>query len=378
VAYYTLSRLLNVAELAALAWSLLIFAKSRIYGVRKLWPIWAWIAWIAVATVINRTDYILAFRLAGNIFSACTLSYYAIRRNGTRFIKHFCMLLAAEIAIQCLTAVTHVFGRVVDPNGAFENNYFFGIRVEFNRIFIYAVTLCLIYAQRRGVTSKLVFAVAAAGGLYFVLSEDLSMGIGTFAIFVAVVLAAAFIQRNADYRRVMVIALGFSMLFNLTVGSFAYAFDWLFNSLLHESLTLNGRTYLWQSALSQMHGWHWLFGNGYGHDFLFVIVTRNNWRASTAHSQYINSLFCFGLVGLALYINICRLEIREIANKPMNMIKRILLAGFVAKTVMGIATTTYNTLYMYVLYVCIMTYDQSVGRYDRASRNQPEILRNAR
>ena len=110
-----------------------------------------------------------------------------------------------------------------------------------------------------------------------------------------------------------------------------------------------------------MKGFHWIIGNGYAHNFVFQL--NKYWSANTAHSQYVNTIFCFGIVGLIIYIAIILKMLSLIRNVDQIYFPAI-IATNMSMILMGISTTFYTSPYMYVWIVVCMSMEQGylIGR----------------
>ena len=74
------------------------------------------------------------------------------------------------------------------------------------------------------------------------------------------------------------------------------------------------------------------------------------WGVNPAHSQYMNILFCYGLVGIAVYFFVVYQFLKGLRIEKDEQYKRWTAATVAAIIITGIPTTTYTSVYLYILY----------------------------
>lgn len=340
-----ISTLLRLGRLAGLAWSILIFFMLKIYSEKALWPVWLFIFTALFSTCINATNIRSCISMVFPIFSTCVITVHIMKLKGFQGVKAIASIFAVLLILQALSALAGGLGTFVDANKITVTNYFFVQRVSFNDIFIFAIallTLTFFYDRKR----RWLYVTGGLCGIYFILYEWVATAIMTFLVYIMVFIVARIIKSDHVWRNMLIFLFSIAALFVIVGFSFD-AFEWILVDLLGKDVTLHGRTLLWAQAVANIHGWHWILGNGYGHAYMFWI---GDWGVDTAHSQYLNILFCFGLVGFVLYFLIIYQFLKGLRKRQDERYKRLIAATVAAIIVSGISTTTYTSIYLYLLY----------------------------
>ena len=332
---------------ASLIWPcILLFAIKHLWKRGRLVPVCVfWLVGL-FNTVINRTDIIGYFDLLVSCLSVCIVTYHLFFLSGFTGIRYIGVFLTALLVLEALSVYAGGINTIVDGNGLEMAVYFLGQQPALNRI--YTVSLAILSLQFRlgSKFDKWVSMIGLAAGAYSVFALNVSTAKVTLAAFLFALIAAHVIRSRRIWRSLAFFLIVFILVFTLS-GGFSQGFEWLLDGLLGEDVTLHGRTLLWESALSQMNGWHWLLGNGYGHSYVFAI---GEWKVGTAHNQYLNILFCFGCTGLIAYLWVISRQAAAAFKAREYHVRRILIASIIAFIVTGIPTTTYQSVYIYLLY----------------------------
>lgn len=334
-------------QYAVLVWPcLLLFSIKHVWKKGSLIPVCTF--WIIgfIETVINHTDIGGFALLVITCLSVSLVTSHLIYMSGFKAIKRIGLLFTAMLVLEALSAAVGGLNTITDGNGLQMKVYFLGQQPAINRIYCTSLTVLSLLFLLGSKKYRLLSVVGVMAGTYFVFVLDVSTAKVTVAAFVLTLIVTRVIRSKKMWRNISVLLIILILVFTLS-GGFSQGFNWLLEGLLNEDVTLNGRTLLWTSALSQMEGWHWLFGNGYGHSYLFYI---GGWKVGTAHNQYLNILFCYGFAGLAAYFWVISQEVKAAFTVRDDRVKQIMIASVIAFIITGIPTTTYQSVYIYVLY----------------------------
>ena len=343
--FMPISMILKCGQYLGLFWSIVVFLKLKIYLEKFLWPVWLFLLTTLFSTLVNGTDINACISMVFPIFASCVITVHIIKLRGFQGVEAIAKMFAILLILQAISALVGGFGSYVDGNMITITNYFFRDRVNFNRIFIYAIslfTLTSIYSR----TWKWLYVIGGLAGVYFVLYEAVSTAIMAFIVYLLVFIVARIIRSDHAWRNMLILLFAIATCW-VIVGFSSDGFEWLLVDFLGEDITLDGRTLLWEQAIENMQGWHWLLGNGYGHSYMFWIGT---WGVNTAHSQYMNILFCYGLVGIAVYFFVVYQFLKGLRIEKDEQYKRWTAATVAAIIITGIPTTTYTSVYLYILY----------------------------
>lgn len=340
-----ISILIKCGQYLGLVWSIIVFLKLRIFKEKVLWPVWIFVAIMIFSTLVNRTDISACVNMVFPIVASCILTFHIIKLKGFKGVEIIAKVFSVLLIVQAVSAIAGGFGTYTDGNNIVIVNYFFMDRVNFNRIFIYAISL-LVLAFIYGRKWRWLYVTGGICGVFFVFYESVSTAIMTAIVFFLVLIVARIVKSAHVWRNMLILLFIMAALF-VIVGFSPERFEWLLVDFLQEDMTLDGRTLLWAQAIENMQGWHWIIGNGYGHKFLFWIGT---WAVGTAHSQYMNILFCFGLIGISIYFFMICQFFRGLKGEKDENYKRLVVATVAAIIITGIPTTTYTSVYLYVIY----------------------------
>lgn len=348
--------ILTYIQYATLIWPMLLLIKYPLIRSGKLFPVFLFWCIAFISTLINGTNISALLIMAFSSLTVCLLTVHLLILEGFQGFRKISWLFALLMLAEFMSGLIGGLTSIIDGNGIRVINFFLGQQPASNRIYLTAITLmCLLFLSGKRIDRWVSIAGILAGS-FFMFQWEVSTGKMSLYVFISVLIVARFIRKRQIWRNVLIILATFAVVFNLSLGAVG-DFSWLFVGILNEDTTLNGRTMLWQSAISQMQSWHWLLGNGYGHQFMFSI---GNWKVATAHSQYLNILFCFGFLGLGGYFYMIYCQIKSIWSVHAPKIKRVLLASSVTVLLIGIPTTTYQSVYIYLLFTVLVNLEKAL------------------
>ncbi len=359
--YAFMDPLLRLFRYIGLLWALLLFFTARIYSEHKLWPLFVFIFWIVVSSAFNEVNAIDAVKLVYPIFTCSILVQYYIRCKGKKGLSSMAVLYAVIMIIQVFSALTHCFGEIY--SGAWQGNYFLGIRVNISFILPYAMGLNLINSKIEKRSGRIFLYLTFISGVYFSIYEEVSTAIVTIAVLMLSLLVLDSYRYDRRFLKfVLILVIIFSAGFAF-IGLKTDLFTWFFVNVLNEDATLDGRTILWEQVFDYLKGTHWIYGYGYKHNFKFTI----SWwfKGDHPHNEYLEMLFCYGIIGLVLYINMYMVQIRQILKNNYKKIVNIALSTMISSIAMHISSHNYMSIYPYICFVIFMNINQLVVNSDK-------------
>lgn len=349
---------ISILKFLGLIWSIYLFVKYKLYYEKALRLCWGWLLWVFLATIINGTNVNICFAMIHPLFSTICMVTVLLKRDSSKALCQILNVFCLWTIIQFMTfiQVGPTFGTASN-----EARYFFGIRVGYNDFFVFAIGCAVLAVMMKNKLAKLQAIIIIGLGAYFAYACKLSTSIMACVIFLCIFIVSHFAKSNRVWHGVGIVSVIFCLLFVFGSAN-PEKFSWILIDFLGEDLTLNGRTVLWKSALSQIRGIHWIIGNGYAHNFEFRL--NQYWSATTAHSQYINAIFCFGVIGLSIYI--------DMVLKTMSLVRlvdrkywSVIIATGISMLLMGVSTTFYTSPYMFIWFVVCMALEQErLGQMD--------------
>lgn len=351
VAFGSLNTIVNCASYIGVVWCLILMRDIQIE--RKMIPIIIFLLWEIVTTFINYTGFLGIVQINTKFLLVIFLVSTMIKYNPEKVIKYISTLFVIIMIVQYVSLVTHAFGFSGDQAFVNRYNYFLGIRVNINKIILFAIFMVLTYITINRIAGLIKTIIVCYTGIVFIIVEDVSTSIMGVALYTMILIISLIIKNEKMWRNLLVffflVAIGFAFL-----GS-TQAFRYLLEDILNEGLTMNGRTLLWEQAINNIHGVHWIIGNGYGHNYLFSI---GSFAVHSAHNQYLSTLFNYGIVGLALYFSMCYNQIAQIKYIKNTFLRNNLAAVLVSLFIIQIPASTADMTYYYIFYVITMNVDK--------------------
>ncbi len=331
--------------------AMIFFFRFKYYRRKNLLPLIIWFIWMVAATLLNGTDFFGVIKdIIIPFFSTAILAVYLFDNDKENAISVITWMLTLFMLIQIFSMVTHCFGTRF-TQGRYSNVYFLGIRVNINKLFPFAVFFGLInyrFGKRR---SPLCLIISAVSGLWFAMAEKVSTSILGAFIIVIVLIASRLIRSEHAWRNMAILAICVGALFAFFyTGTDAFS-EMVFNDSLGEDITLSGRTRIWEQAIADMKGIHWIIGNGYGHSFLFRL---NVFASNLTHNQYLEIIFDYGLIGLGIHIWCYVWQFKAVRLAGNKNASRIFIAVFIALVFMQIPASVNDKSFYYVFYIATL------------------------
>lgn len=353
-AYEFLDPLLRFFRYVGLSVALLVFITTRLYKEKKIRAFYFWAIWMLVASALNATDLVAFFKMIYPIFASVILTQYYVNQRKEKIITDFAIVFAVLALINAVVAITGVFGEIY--SGGLQGNYLFGIRVNISFLLPYALGLNFMNAQidgRRGIF----FLVATVASLvYFVIFEWVSTGIVTIGVFLIVYLFLNIFYFNRRFLKTAVLLFVIVCVGFVFFMSKLHVFEWFLVGVLKEDVTLDNRTLLWEQAFEYLKGLHWLYGFGFKHGYKFTV----SWwfSADHPHNEYLEVLFCYGVIGLAIYVKMIINQVKVTLKMEKSRIQNAVLAMLLACCLMHAVSHNIMAVYPFITYVIIMNVDK--------------------
>ena len=205
----------------------------------------------------------------------------------------------------------------------------------------------------------------------FSLLEWVSTSIGASLIMITIIIGLHQITKQHSYKKFIIITATILVagVISFTISPNVEDFGWFIEGVLGEDLTMDGRTDIWLSALSQIKGNKWFLGNGVSHDYEFALA--NGAFVSHPHNQYLAIIFIYGIIGLVIFVLMLLKTIKiSVEDRNFNN-KAILISGFFSIVIMGISMTYFSQAYWLIWYIachCIVKQDNTSLKHKLRTR----------
>ena len=283
--------------------------------------------YLGIITIVQNGNLDTWQSYAIPIISLAGLVDYSVKRNPKFIISALAWISAMHLL------VNYILGSRISSG---MTTYWLGIRVRIGSYAFPAMAFCLIYLwmeynEKRNLQSiikgLLPSVITFFSSISFFLLEDVSTALLTCSVFVIMLIVFS-CSPNILAKRTRIILLVI-LLINCGIVFLGMQdrFAWIIEGLLDRSLTLTGRTMIWDGVLSNMDG-HWLFGNGLGANVSF-----NNRGVTYEHNQLLNLLFAGGIFAIGIFLGILFSSLNKIVPKENNFGCRVISAAILAISV---------------------------------------------
>lgn len=310
------------------------------------------VSWYVVAIFAWRMyAYVNTFIITGNLYtSSVTRSVFIIgitlaieiglKRDSIQLLQCIYIILMVSSAINLITCFTNGITQV-----GVTSYFFLGMRTRFtdSAVPLVVIAFLLSWVMKKKIVSKITIITFSVVALQLIMQW---VATGVFVVFILCLLVLLFWRKSILFS----VWIGMFSMIMLNVGVVFYNiqnyFSFIIVDILHKSLTLHGRTPIWQSALYSMQG-HFKFGFGESTDGGFVQVLWAN-RPAPAHNMILQIIHDGGLVSAVLLLLCFCIAGLQLSKYRHEEVSSILSIGI---TVMGLAMLTEISSYYAYFYV---------------------------
>ena len=281
-----------------------IFLKRNIHWNIFLTFVLAWQTTILIASILNPDGLpfdalqMLVFNITPTI-----LINELMRKDPYRLIKYLVcyniILLGINLLLGSDTGQQYSTTQIL-LDETVSGHFFLGIRTIIAVFAIYALGL---------------------GGIYYYLNPQKNLT--TFGILITIITAFAIWQWVSSIILTLLLVMIFllikkrikikhscyfffleiSFIIGLTFLQLHEYFSWLIEDILHEDMTLHGRTYIWKGAIVEISKSPWIgFGMVENRGFNVWQLYDNSRDNTWAHSTYLQATLEAGIIGLLFYL----------------------------------------------------------------------------
>ena len=253
---------------------------------------------IVYGNISLRTFYLWVKNTFTNVAFALILQRY-LQINYKRALNSFYHAISVVLIFHSLIAT-------------FSDILLIGIRTRFTDFFIPALTLLAVISRSKMKKIKFWDVLFVLASVYFIINQAISTSIVILLVFCLAMglentpLIRFFINRICRYASMVCTALALNVA--IVVFRIQNIFAFLIEDVLHESLTLTGRTTIWDQTFVELLKHNVLLGAGIqpegSKDIHFNLY--NQWGDNLltdrqAHNQLLSVFFFNGIVGLISY-----------------------------------------------------------------------------
>ncbi len=265
------------------------------------------------------------------------------KANPQIFLKMIIIVLTSMLTINLIIAYLY-------PDGVVEQIYYIGIRTRFVDVIFVLITCCLIMDR----LNKKKMSVLTIYSFCICIYTIFQFWIATALVGLMIFLVLAILRNNKLVSKLLnieVVIVGGLIAHLLVVYvNIIQKFDWLIGGILNKSITLSGRTEIWERAKAIIHQ-RPLFGYGLYENGSFVYWGYRGGKLSywQAHNQWLQLMHDGGLLTMILFIILILSMSSSLKKCKEKYLVACVMAGVITYIVMMITEIYSYTPYFYLL-----------------------------
>lgn len=345
--YLNIYSFVNAVNYVGFLYSLFLEFEGKYYGKKRWLTLHGFLVWMIISTVMAGGSLFSAIQNVLPMFITSVTAIHLLQKNFYKGIHVISVIFSGMVVANLFT---FFIGGLYQAN-AYNMAYFMGIRVNISDILIFAVAISLISANQGKRIHKIICAMCLLSGVLFAVLEWVSTALATLGVFALVYLLIKMNCKWPEQKRIIRIG-GVLLVAGIVLFTFnpnVQRYSWLIEDILGESLTLDGRTDIWESCISQIKGMTWIYGHGFDHGYTFAIS--NGAYVTHPHNQYLAILFNFGLIGLFMYCRMLMNQFVPFIRTGNGKIQMFSVSCIIASIVMGVSMTYFGKPYWLVWYI---------------------------
>lgn len=255
------------------------------------------VGWIAVATAMNRGDLVVW----GTTWLPILATICLVGSFWNSYSRELLFGMMFACSVYLLLNLLVIFQ---DRNWAIgsQTYLFFGIRTTTFRIALPAIACSLLIDRTDGTVISL-----RSVALYMLsIAEALIGYCATTLCALALLAVLVGLTTRTDTRRILnsftYCAAGIGLFVGVVILRIQNWFSWFVEGVLHKSLSLSGRTEVWDAALVLLSNSHLLYG--YGASYLWTTIYAYNRWMMHAHNDVLNLMMAGGVPAIVLLLAI--------------------------------------------------------------------------
>lgn len=299
--------------------------------------------WRIISTLINGHSY-AGWGAFLNTIGISLFSYMALSIDPKVFIKGGALTLGAYVIINCLSIL--LFPAGVYASVKYSANFFLGYRTTWVPFYVIAFLFVLLWHEcdQERASKVWLFMVFFAGIISMVLVWT-STGLVAFFCggLYLIVCKKKTIAKAINMFTVLTISIGISV--GLVLMNLQERFSFLIVNILQKDITLSERLRIWENAVYSIKEHPWVGVGCINTDTAKMIL---HWGATHAHNTFLNEMFYYGVIGLALYIVLLYFSANKLPkNGKLLPLSIIVMATYVVLMV-SFQVEAYATIYYYL------------------------------
>ena len=324
---FFMGQLLFAFALFAVAFFQLVQKKEKAFSLIG-WLVILYKLWETVAIYINGHGDLSTIIAAANIIGATLFTELMLKRAPIEYLSTLSFYSGTMIFLNNMSYFYGGFGEVTDATGNVV--YFWSTRNHLSSLFFIALIASFIIngikRTRASTLWNLFVALNVVWGTITFQSATTIVGIASY-----LVMYYLFKKRTVLYQPVKLFFVGIGLNIAIVIFRIQQIFIFLIENLLNRTLTMSGRTLIWDTALLYIiRQPFW----GYGQSSLFSF----DFAATEipAHNQFLDIAIICGIPGMLLFMATLFVAFRALRNYKNSLIARIICCSLLAYIIMTI------------------------------------------
>lgn len=354
--YPIILNLVKMLKLIVFGYCLYLLTGLELREEKVLWYSGIYFVFLLISTMVQGESIYAWFSTVYPYFSVLVLICSWYQRNGERTLDVLANIFIVFLFLNFLS--WGMGGLYIDTTSSFGTErmvYFWGIRNSLSYcilpfgIVIFLSLKTQLHPKWNGILGYLAILL----NIFLAFSLEL-----VTAIFALCVFALIYIINGNKYRKLPKwnkLLIGILVGTAIGVTGFGFQGNVSIDLLLSlgKGTTFNGRTFIWNSVLSQIKGINWILGHGVGSEKSFEI---NGMFTATTHSQYLYILYESGLIGIVLFWWMIYGQLKPLFKKKFRSGNKIIFAGIVCILAAGIVENICNNCYFFSMLGIVSCY----------------------
>ena len=293
----------------------------------------ACVAWVTVVTLASGGGF-------GRILEDWLPLLAVVSLVGAFARSNWLELVRAMFAASMLYLILNLVGIVLSGQIGFQAQVFlfFGIRTATFKVAIPAIACAFLLDAARGRRVSVLSVSTCLISLVEVYVGYCATTLVVIILFIVLRVACEFVKARELLNIFTYAATDIVVFFGVVVLRIQSFFSWFIEGILRRSVTLSGRTGVWDAVFALLTDWH--LAVGYGASYMWSSVNVNGMTYMHAHNDILNILMTGGIVLVVLVVLVFLSAALQLYRNRESVLSSILAAALFCFMVIGLFEVT--------------------------------------
>lgn len=293
----------------------------------------ACVAWVTVVTLVNGGGL-------GRILEDWFPLLAVVSLVGAFARSNWLELVRAMFAASMSYLILNLVGIVLSGQIGFQTQVFlfFGIRTATFKVAIPAIACAFLLDAARGKRISVLSVSACLISLVEVYIGYCATTLVVIVMLIVLRVICEFVKMREVLNIFTYAATDILVFFGVVVLRIQSFFSWFIEGILRRSVTLSGRTSVWDAVFALLNDWH--LAVGYGASYIWSSVNVNGMTYMHAHNDILNILMTGGIVLVVLVAMVFLSAALQLYRNRGSVLSSILAAALFCFMVIGLFEIT--------------------------------------